>query len=197
MGALTACFCEEGKAYSAAIAVEIPNLSFSGISECSNRVRRAHCGSKVAGHVSIRRAGQLGFDLLSLAHWDSASTWSLRPLLDHGQRGEAISAQVGLVLLSLWPHQQWCGVRARLTTYSALTSLAVLYVIILSAALDLVPPSTPKGVIAFWNILPSLVAKFGWPYVLKGRIRYARRLVGCACLSALGMLVSISLEQSG
>ncbi|KAF7292802.1 Protein BTN [Mycena indigotica] len=65
----------------------------------------------------------------------------------------------------------------------------VLYVIILSAALDLVPPSTPKGIIAFCNIAPALVAKVGWPYFLKGRIRYTQRLVGCCALSAFGMLV--------
>ncbi|KAF8638363.1 hypothetical protein AX16_010510 [Volvariella volvacea WC 439] len=65
----------------------------------------------------------------------------------------------------------------------------VLYVIILSAALDLVPPSTPKGIIAFCNIAPSLIVKVGWPYVLKGRIRYARRIVGCCTLSVIGMLV--------
>ncbi|KAF8153103.1 batten's disease protein Cln3 [Crassisporium funariophilum] len=65
----------------------------------------------------------------------------------------------------------------------------VLYVIILSAALDLVPPSTPKGIIAFCNIAPALVAKVGWPYILKGRIRYAKRLIGCCILSTLGMLV--------
>ncbi|KAJ7757110.1 batten's disease protein Cln3 [Mycena metata] len=65
----------------------------------------------------------------------------------------------------------------------------VLYVIILSAALDLVPPSTPKGIIAFCNIAPALVAKIGWPYILKGRIRYAKRLIGCCMLSAFGMLV--------
>ncbi|KAH9057339.1 batten's disease protein Cln3 [Lactarius vividus] len=65
----------------------------------------------------------------------------------------------------------------------------VLYVIILSAALDLVPPSTPKGVIAFWNIAPSIVAKFSWPYILKGRIRYVRRVVGCCFLSVMGMIV--------
>ncbi|KAJ7120975.1 batten's disease protein Cln3 [Mycena epipterygia] len=65
----------------------------------------------------------------------------------------------------------------------------VLYVIILSAALDLVPPSTPKGIIAFCNIAPALAAKVGWPYILKGRIRYAKRLIGCCILSAFGMLV--------
>ncbi|OCH94654.1 batten's disease protein Cln3 [Obba rivulosa] len=65
----------------------------------------------------------------------------------------------------------------------------VLYVIILSAALDLVPPSTPKGIIAFCNIFPALLAKLGWPYILKGRIRYAKRLVGCTVISVSGMLV--------
>ncbi|KAI9509166.1 batten's disease protein Cln3 [Russula earlei] len=70
----------------------------------------------------------------------------------------------------------------------------VLYVIILSAALDLVPPSTPKGIIAFWNIAPSIVAKFSWPYILKGRIRYVRRLIGCCCLSVTGMIVVAASE---
>ncbi|KAF8178080.1 batten's disease protein Cln3 [Mycena galopus ATCC 62051] len=65
----------------------------------------------------------------------------------------------------------------------------VLYVIILSAALDLVPPSTPKGIIAFCNIAPALAAKVGWPYILKGKIRYAKRLLGCCLLSAFGMLI--------
>ena len=69
------------------------------------------------------------------------------------------------------------------------SNLSVLYVIILSAALDLVPPSTPKGIIAFCNIFPALVAKLGWPYLLKGRIRYARRLIGCTAISVGGMLV--------
>lgn len=62
--------------------------------------------------------------------------------------------------------------------------------IILSAALDLVPPSVPKGVILFCNIAPALVAKVAWPYILKGRIRYVKRLTGCCLLSSLGMLVS-------
>ncbi|KAF5348848.1 hypothetical protein D9756_009800 [Leucocoprinus leucothites] len=71
----------------------------------------------------------------------------------------------------------------------------VLYVIILSAALDLVPPSTPKGIIAFCNIAPALVAKVGWPYILKGRIRYAKRLIGCCVLSMSGMIVVALFES--
>lgn len=56
--------------------------------------------------------------------------------------------------------------------------------------MDLVPPSTPKGIIAFCNIFPALVAKVGWPYILKGRIRYAKRLTGCCAVSVSGMIVS-------
>lgn len=64
----------------------------------------------------------------------------------------------------------------------------VLYVIILSAALDLVA-SVPKGVVLFCNIAPSLTAKVAWPYLLRGEIRYARRIIGCCTLSFLGMLI--------
>ncbi|KAL7409605.1 CLN3 protein-domain-containing protein [Mrakia frigida] len=73
----------------------------------------------------------------------------------------------------------------------------VLYVIILSAALDLVSTSTPKGVVAFFNIFPALVAKVGWPYILKGRVRYRRRVASCALLSFIGMLtISFSSNVS-
>lgn len=71
----------------------------------------------------------------------------------------------------------------------------VLYVIILSAALDLVPTSTPKGIILFCNIAPALLAKIGWPYLLKGRIHYARRLFGCCTLSVAGMIVVAAFES--
>ena len=81
-------------------------------------------------------------------------------------------------------------VRSTLSCSAFVSRRTVLYVIILSAALDLVPPSTPKGIIAFCNIFPSMLAKLGWPYLLRGRVRYARRLVGCATISILGMWVS-------
>ena len=77
-----------------------------------------------------------------------------------------------------------------LVKYSLSLLSSVLYVIILSAALDLVPPSTPKGLIAFCNITPSFVAKAAWPYLLKGTIQYPRRVVGCCIMSVLGMIVS-------
>ncbi len=82
------------------------------------------------------------------------------------------------------------------TTRSHANIVSVLYVIILSAALDLVPPSTPKGIIAFCNIFPALLAKLGWPYLLKGRIRYARRLIGCTTISVGGMLVRLPVLHS-
>ena len=69
---------------------------------------------------------------------------------------------------------------------------AVLYVVILSAALDLVLPSTPKGIIAFCNIAPALVAKVGWPYLLKGRIRNTRGVTGCYLLSLRSMVISLT-----
>ncbi|KAL1747694.1 batten's disease protein Cln3 [Schizophyllum fasciatum] len=80
----------------------------------------------------------------------------------------------------------------------------VLYVIILSAALDLLAapssPSSPSradgsgdapppaGIIAFFNIFPALLAKLAWPYLLPPPIRYARRVLACCAISACGML---------
>lgn len=67
----------------------------------------------------------------------------------------------------------------------------VLYVIILSAALDLVPATTPKGIVAFFNIFPALMAKVAWPYISDGRIRYKKRIYSCAVISWTGMVVSL------
>ncbi|WVF65413.1 protein BTN1 [Kwoniella sp. CBS 6097] len=64
----------------------------------------------------------------------------------------------------------------------------VLYVIILSAALDLVPSTTPKGVVALFNILPALLTKVVWPLVSNGKIRYTRRVGFCTCVSWLGIM---------
>jgi battenin len=68
----------------------------------------------------------------------------------------------------------------------------VLYVIILSAALDLVPSDVPTGVILVADITPSLLVKIGWPYFVKGKIRYARRILSCSALSFAGMMVRSS-----
>jgi battenin len=65
----------------------------------------------------------------------------------------------------------------------------ILYVIILSAALDLVPASTPKGLVAFFNIFPSLTTKLLWPYLSSGTVRYKRRMLVCTAASWTGMIV--------
>lgn len=63
------------------------------------------------------------------------------------------------------------------------------YVIILTAALELLPPNVPTGVVAFFNIAPALIAKAVFPYVLKGEIRYARRVLACTAMSFAGMAI--------
>ncbi|CED85043.1 Predicted small molecule transporter involved in cellular pH homeostasis (Batten disease protein in human) [Phaffia rhodozyma] len=65
----------------------------------------------------------------------------------------------------------------------------VLYVIILSAALDLVPSTTPKGVVLFFNIFPALLAKVLYPYILTGPVIYSLRVLSCLLLSVTGILL--------
>ncbi|KAH9464635.1 hypothetical protein Pst134EB_004157 [Puccinia striiformis f. sp. tritici] len=67
----------------------------------------------------------------------------------------------------------------------------VLYVIIISAALDLVPSDVPTGVILIADITPSLIVKIGWPYFVKGKIQYSRRILSCSVLSFAGMMVIV------
>ncbi|KAL7421274.1 battenin CLN3 protein [Cryptotrichosporon argae] len=97
-------------------------------------------------------------------------------------------------------HDEPCDVphaRARLFASFLIFGLLnnVLYVIILSAALDLVPSTTPKGIVALFNILPALVAKVFWPLISTGTILYRRRLLACTCISWLG-IVTIALSAS-
>lgn len=65
-----------------------------------------------------------------------------------------------------------------------------LYVVILTAALELLPKGVPTGVVAFANIAPALVAKAVWPYLLRGKVRYAKRIWSCVAMSLAGILVS-------
>lgn len=69
------------------------------------------------------------------------------------------------------------------------------YVVILTAALELLPSDVPTGVLAFVNIAPALVAKAVFPYFLKGEIRYAQRVLCCVSGAFGGMLVT-ALFQS-
>ncbi|WWC91078.1 uncharacterized protein L201_006019 [Kwoniella dendrophila CBS 6074] len=71
----------------------------------------------------------------------------------------------------------------------------VLYVIILSGALDLVDSSIPKGIVALFNIFPALLTKVVWPLISNGKIRYTRRIGLCTCVSWLGIM-TIAFSKS-
>lgn len=64
----------------------------------------------------------------------------------------------------------------------------LIYVIILSAAADLVGPFVPKSVVLLADILPSLVTKMVVPY-LKLQVNYRFRVILCVLLSFLGMQI--------
>ncbi|KAF2829849.1 batten's disease protein Cln3 [Ophiobolus disseminans] len=64
----------------------------------------------------------------------------------------------------------------------------VLYVIILSAALDLVGPSVPKGVVLLCDVIPSFLTKLCAPYFIH-KIPYNIRILVFVALSASGMFI--------
>ena len=64
----------------------------------------------------------------------------------------------------------------------------VLYVIILSAALDLVGPGVPKGVVLLADVIPSFGTKLIAPYFIHV-VPYSVRVVVFVLLSAIGMLL--------
>ena len=64
----------------------------------------------------------------------------------------------------------------------------VLYVIILSAALDLVGPSVPKAVVLLCDVIPSFLMKLCVPYFIHA-IPYPTRVLLISALSTLGMLL--------
>lgn len=64
----------------------------------------------------------------------------------------------------------------------------VLYVVILSAALDLVGPSVPKGVVLLADVVPSFITKLCAPYFIHA-VPYPVRVVIFVALSAFGMLL--------
>ncbi|KAL8700219.1 MAG: hypothetical protein Q9201_005567 [Fulgogasparrea decipioides] len=70
----------------------------------------------------------------------------------------------------------------------------VLYVIILSAALDLVGPSVPKAVVLLADVLPSFIIKLCAPYFIHV-VPYSLRMIIFAVASAWGMLL-IALAPS-
>ncbi|EXJ63945.1 protein btn1 [Cladophialophora yegresii CBS 114405] len=64
----------------------------------------------------------------------------------------------------------------------------VLYVIILSAALDLVGPDVPKGVVLLADVIPSFGVKLCAPYFIHV-VPYSARILVFVALSAAGMLL--------
>lgn len=84
---------------------------------------------------------------------------------------------------SLWTPQK----EPNLLTRTGLIN-NVLYVIILSAALDLVGPTIPKGLVLLADVLPSFLVKLTAPYYIHV-ISYPVRVVAFVALSAGGMLV--------
>ncbi|KLU91227.1 hypothetical protein MAPG_09749 [Magnaporthiopsis poae ATCC 64411] len=71
----------------------------------------------------------------------------------------------------------------------------VLYVIILSAAQDLVGTNVPKGVVLLADVLPSFLTKLVAPYFIH-RVPYAVRVVALVALSSSGMLL-VALTPPG
>ncbi|KAL8814770.1 MAG: hypothetical protein Q9223_006035 [Gallowayella weberi] len=65
----------------------------------------------------------------------------------------------------------------------------VLYVIILSAALDLVGPDVPKALVLLADIIPSFVIKLCAPYFIH-LVPYSLRIILFAVISSWGMLLT-------
>ncbi|CAL9735905.1 protein Btn1p [Monosporozyma servazzii] len=72
----------------------------------------------------------------------------------------------------------------------------VLYVVILSAAMDLVDPKTPKSLILLFDILPSLLVKLISPFHIH-KIEYNHRIVSIIIMSIVGMLCVSSQYNLG
>lgn len=64
----------------------------------------------------------------------------------------------------------------------------VLYVVILSAAVDLVGPTTPKAIVLMADVLPSFLCKITSPFFIH-LVPYSVRIYGLVLLSFTGMLI--------
>ncbi|KAL8848054.1 MAG: hypothetical protein Q9221_006914 [Calogaya cf. arnoldii] len=99
------------------------------------------------------------------------------------------------------PSSSWAMFRARLNAVFAGADIRVctafwlfglinnvLYVIILSAALDLVGPNVPKAIVLLADIIPSFIIKLCAPYFIH-LVPYSFRIVLFAVISSWGMLL--------
>jgi battenin len=71
----------------------------------------------------------------------------------------------------------------------------VLYVIILSSALDLVGPSLPKSLILLFDVIPSFLTKLFAPSLNIHLVPYPLRILAITLLSTIGMLL-VALSPS-
>ncbi|KAI9824582.1 MAG: battenin CLN3 protein [Thelocarpon impressellum] len=71
----------------------------------------------------------------------------------------------------------------------------VLYVVILSAALDLVGPAIPKGVVLLADVVPGACVKLVAPYFIH-HVPYSARVLAFVALSASGMLLVALTPES-
>ncbi|KAL2265837.1 hypothetical protein VTJ83DRAFT_6937 [Remersonia thermophila] len=106
------------------------------------------------------------------------------------------------------PSSSWAAYRARIASMFAGTDGRVvvafwlfglinniLYVLVLSAAQDLVGSSVPKGVVLLADVMPSFLTKLVAPYFIH-RVPYAVRILAFFALSTVGMLV-VSFAPGG
>ena len=69
----------------------------------------------------------------------------------------------------------------------------ILYVVILSAAIDIVDTEIPKSLVLLLDILPSLTIKLLSPFFIQ-RIKYSHRIICLILLSCIGMIF-VTLKQ--
>ncbi|KAL1842462.1 hypothetical protein VTJ49DRAFT_5199 [Mycothermus thermophilus] len=106
------------------------------------------------------------------------------------------------------PSSSWAAYRARIANVFAGTDGRVvvafwlfglinniLYVLVLSAAQDLVGSDVPKGVVLLADVMPSFLTKLVAPYFIH-RVPYSVRILVFFALSTAGMLV-VSLAPGG
>ncbi|KAK4184026.1 protein BTN1-like protein 2 [Podospora australis] len=107
----------------------------------------------------------------------------------------------GLLPLPGSPASSWALYRARLGAFFQDTNTSILvafwifglinnilYVLLLSAAQDLVGSSVPKGVVLLADVMPSFLTKLIAPYFIHG-VPYEIRILVFVALSCTGMLL--------